>query len=473
MPSARSVAAMTSSPPDPPSSDAPGLGRPAAVPATAPVISATAALGSTLGTRVDGGPVGSDDERGGRSCGLVGTVREPSRERDAPVASSLRRPETLLLLMAAAVPLSFATWMALLDNFAIHRAGFTGREIGILQSIREIPGFLAFGVVLLLPLIREQRLAYVSLALLGLGTAATGLFPHAMGLYAVTFVMSVGFHYYETLQTSLSLQWIDKARAPEVLGRLIAAGSFASIVAFALVWLAFERLALDFVWVYAIGGGATAAIALFCARAFRHFPENVVQHRHIVLRGRYWLYYALVFMSGARRQIFVVFAGFLMVEKFGYPVSAMALLFLVNALANIWLAPKIGRLITRVGERTALIAEYIGLIGIFTAYAFVENATVAAALYVADHLFFALAIAIKTYFQKIADPADIASTAGVSFTINHVAAVALPVLFGSLWLVSPSAVFLVGAAMAGISLLLSLNVPRAPMPGRETMYGRP
>ena len=382
-----------------------------------------------------------------------------------------RRPEVLLLLMAAAVPLSFSTWMALLDNFSIHRASFTGREIGILQSLREVPGFLAFAVVFLLLFIREQRLAYLSLALLGIGTAVTGVFPNVLGLYITTVVMSLGFHYYETLQSSLALQWIPKERAPETLGRLIAVGSFASILAFGLVWMAFEQLGMDFAWVYAIGGGATVLIALLAWLAFPHFPQAVAQNKHMVLRRRYWLYYALVFMSGARRQIFIVFAGFLMVEKFGFDVGAMAALFLVNAVANIWLAPRIGRLIGHVGERRALVFEYIGLIGVFTAYAFVSSAAVAAALYIIDHLFFALAIAIKSYFQKIADPADIASTAGVSFTINHIAAVALPALFGVLWLVSPAAVFLSGAAMAGVSLVLALNVPRHPEPGNEVLLG--
>jgi predicted MFS family arabinose efflux permease len=177
-------------------------------------------------------------------------------------------------------------------------------------------------------------------------------------------------------------------------------------------------------------------------------------------------------MSGARRQIFIVFAGFLLVQKFDFDVAAITLLFLINAVINVWLAPRIGRLIGRVGERRALIFEYAGLIGVFTAYAVVESAAIAATLYVVDHLFFALAIAIKTYFQKIADPADIAATAGVGFTINHIAAVLLPALFGLLWLVSPALVFLSGAAMAGISLLLALNVPRAPEPGNEVVVGR-
>ncbi len=383
-----------------------------------------------------------------------------------------RRPEILLLLMAAAVPLSFATWQALLNNFAIERAAFTGAEIGILQSLREVPGFLAFLVVYLLLLWREQTIAYLALLLLGVGTAVTGLFPSILGLYVTTVAMSIGYHYYETIQISLSLQWIEKDKAPETLGRIIAIGSFASIVTFGLIWLAMDLAGLDFSWVYAIGGGLTAAIAAFAWIAFPRFPEKVRQHRHMVLRRRYWLYYLLTFMSGARRQIFIVFAGFLMVEKFGFDVAAITLLFLVNAVINVFMAPRIGRLIGRWGERNSLIFEYCGLILVFTAYAFVENPAVAAGLYVVDHLFFALAIAIKTYFQKIADPADIAATAGVSFTINHIAAVFLPVGLGFVWLASPSAVFLTGSALATISLLLSFNVPTAPAPGNEVQFGR-
>ncbi len=373
------------------------------------------------------------------------------------------------MLMASAVPLSFATWQALLDNFAIHRASFSGAEIGVLQSLREVPGFLAFGVVFLLLLIREQRLAYISLALLGIGTALTGWFPHAMGLYCTTVLMSIGYHYYETLQTSLSLQWVERDRAPVVLGRIIAAGSFSAVVVFVGVWLCFDVLQLDFKWVYMLGGFATCGLALFAWLGFATFEERVTQRKHLVLRRRYWLYYALTFMSGARRQIFIVFAGFLMVEKFGFDVATMSMLFAINAVANIFVAPLIGRIIARVGERKALLFEYMGLIGIFVAYAFVDNGALAATLYVLDHLFFALAIAIKTYFQKIADPADIASTAGVGFTINHIAAVVLPVLFGFVWLVSPAYVFLSGAALAGVSLLLSLKVPRHPSEGNEVV----
>ena len=387
------------------------------------------------------------------------------------LAGGWRRPEVLLFVMAGAVPLSFATWSALLNNFAIERAAFDGADMGILQSLREVPGFLAFAVVFVLIVMREQTLALVALLLLGIGTALTGWFPSVVGLWFTTVLMSLGYHYYATMETSLALQWIDIKRLPEFMGRMIAVGSFSSIVIFGVIWLAFDVAGLDFRWVYMIGGGLTAAAVVACWLVFPQFAQATEQRRRIVLRPRYWLYYSLTFMSGARRQIFVVFAGFLMVEKFHYSVGEITFLFLINAAINMWLAPKIGRLIARWGERRALIFEYSGLIGVFVAYAFVENSTVAAGLYIVDHLFFALAIALSTYFQKIADPGDIASTAGVSFSIDHTAAVIVPTVFGFLWLSSPAAVFLAGAAMAAVTLVLTFNVPRRPAPGNEVIYG--
>ena len=382
------------------------------------------------------------------------------------------RPEFLLLITAAAVPLSFATWQALLNNFAIERAAFGGAEMGILQSLREVPGFLAFLVVFLLFLCREQTIAYVSLLLLGVGTLVTGWFPSVIGLYVTTVVMSLGYHYFETVHSSLCLQWIDKDKAPELLGRVIAVGAFSSIVVYGFIWITFELLGIDFSLVYFLGGGATVVIGLVCWLLFQQFPVKVKQNRQMVLRRRYWLYYALTFLSGARRQIFIVFAGFLMVEKFGFDVAMISILFLVNAVLNMLFAARLGRLIGNIGERRILIFEYVGLTIVFTAYAFVSNAAIAAGLYIIDHFFFALAIAIRTYFQKIADPADIAATAGVGFTINHIAAVVLPAVLGFLWLISPSAVFLVGSALAVLSMLLSFNVPENPCPGNEVVHGR-
>ncbi|MEM7496826.1 MAG: MFS transporter [Pseudomonadota bacterium] len=388
-----------------------------------------------------------------------------------------QRPEVLLILMAIASPLAFATWMALLNNFVVEKAAFDGLDIGVLHVAREIPGFLAFLVVWILLIIREQLLAYLSLILLGLGTAITGELPTFWGLMFTTILSSIGFHYYETINQSLQLQWLSKERAPVAIGRIVAAGSVGSLIVFGCIIAAWRFFDIPYSAVYWTAGLTCAGIAAFCWIAFPRFAAPVVQNKEMVLRARYWLYYALVFIGGARRQIFIVFAPFMMVEHFGLEVHEVTGLMLVNYLFVFWFAPVAGKLIQRFGERLALVAEYIGLFIVFTLYAGVYfldwGLWLAMALYVIDHMLFSLAIAHKTYFQKIADPADQAPTAAVAFTINHIAAVTLPAPLGLLWLASPGTVFALAAALALMSLVLALLVPRHPVAGCETTLSPP
>ena len=378
----------------------------------------------------------------------------------------------LLVLMSVAMPVAFSTWSALLNNFVVERAAFTGIEIGILQSLREIPGFLAFTTIFVLLIIKEQPFGVVALAILGVGVALAGFFPTAIGLYCTTVLMSTGFHYFEVVKQSLALQWLSKEETPQVLGKLISVGAVTSLVVYAVLWCLLEILALDYIWIFLIAGGLCCCLAVLMWLAFPRFTGKHEQEKRLVLRKRYWLYYALTFFSGARRQIFVVFAAFLMVEKFGYSASQVALLFLINYAFNWLFAEKIGEVIGRIGERKALTIEYVGLIFVFTAYAFVQNPYIGAGLYVIDHMFFALSIAMSTYFQKIASPEDIASSAGVSFTINHIAAVVVPAALGLVWMVSPAAVFLTGTGIAVFSLVLSRNIPARPEQGNEVIWGR-
>lgn len=386
----------------------------------------------------------------------------------------LQRPQTLLVVMAILMPVSFFTWSALLNNFVIERAAFDGGDIGLLHTVREIPGFLAVGVLAVLVFMREQVLGVVSLGLLGVATALTAWFPSLGGILTITMLSSIGFHYFETVNQSLQLQWLSKEEAPKVLGVLVAVGSGATFVVYGAIVLLWEPLNLSYNIVYMCAGGVTAIGALAAFFYYPQFESPVRQSRKMVLRKRYWLYYALQFMAGARRQIFVVFAGFMMVERFGFDVHEVTGLYLVNLVANMLFAPLMGRAVARFGERKALLFEYAGLVLVFLAYGgiyfFGWGVVLAAALYVLDHLFFALALALKTYFQKIADPQDIAPTAAVAFTINHIAAVFLPVLLGALWLYAPALVFALAAMMAATSFGLAALIPRHPEKGNETVF---
>ena len=384
-----------------------------------------------------------------------------------------RRPISLLFIMAVAMPIAFSVWSALLNNFVIQIADFDGSDIGLLHTVREVPGFLAIGVILIIMFLREQTLGLISLALLGVATALTAYFPSVSGLLIITLISSFGFHYFETVNQSLQLQWLPKEKAPQIIGWLVGAGSIATLIVYLGIIIGWQKLELSFNFIYLTSGGLTALIAILCLLFFPIFKTETKQITKLVLRRRYWLYYALQFLSGARRQIFVVFAGFMMVEKFGFEVHQLTALLLINLAINIFVAPLFGHFIAHFGERRALIIEYLGLVFVFVAYGgiylFDWGVVLAATLFVLDHLFFGLRMALKTYFQKISAPEDIAPTAAVAFTINHIAAVFLPVLLGLLWLISPAIVFMVAALLAFLSFTLALLVPRFPDIGNETL----
>ena len=185
---------------------------------------------------------------------------------------------------------------------------------------------------------------------------------------------------------------------------------------------------------------------------------GVPQKKKIVLKKKYWLFYVLNFLSGARRQIFVVFAVFMLVKKYEYSVQIITILFIVNNLIAWKLSPFVGKWINKYGERKMLTIEYASLFFIFMGYALIENQTVVTILYVLDHVFFAFAISINTYFQKTADKEDIAPSMATGFTINIIIAVVIPVIGGMLLMYNWRIPFFAGAVIALASLYFAQKV---------------
>lgn len=363
-----------------------------------------------------------------------------------------RRMYLFLAMLCVASAAGLQGWSTLFNNFAVEVAGLDGLHVGIIQSVREVPGFLALFVVWLLILCSEHRLAALSIMLLGAGVACTGLLPSFTGLLLTTLAMSFGFHYFETLNQSLTLQYFDRATVPVVLGRLRSVGAATNIAVGTAIWL---MSGASYTSIY---GGLGAVIiclgfaALFMNPSRADLPQ---QQKRMVLRRRYWLFYLLTFLSGARRQIFIAFAVFLLVQRFGFSVREVTTLFVLNNLIN-WMAnPLIGRMIGRMGERRILSLEYMTLFLVFLTYAFTENRWLAAAMYVLDNLVFNFAMAINTFFHKIGDREDIAPTMAVGFTINHIAAVVIPALGGLAWMTDYRIVFLTAAGLSLCSLTAS------------------
>ncbi len=355
-----------------------------------------------------------------------------------------------LIVLSICSTAGLQCWATLFDNFSVNIVGLDGHHIGALQSVREIPGFLALLVTYVILIIKEHKLSALSIIILGAGLFATGLLPSFFGLIFTTMVMSFGFHYYETTNKSLTLQYFDKLSSPLVFSAQRSYAAAASVVVGIIIF--FIAPIFSYKTMYILFGGVIVACGVWAITKNPADKDITIQKKELILKKEYWLFYFLTFMAGARRQIFMAFAIFLLVKKFGFSVQDITLLFLLNNGINFFINPFIGKFIVKYGERKLLSIEYFSLILVFIAYAFVDSKLIAGILFILDHIFFNFSIGINTYFQKIADPRDIAASAAVGFTINHIAAVILPAIGGLLWMVDYKIPFLAGAFFSFISL---------------------
>jgi predicted MFS family arabinose efflux permease len=387
-------------------------------------------------------------------------MRKLAGKFDASALASEQRPMLrFLVILTAASTIGLQGYTILFNNFAAEMVHLDGSQVGIIQSVREIPGLLALLLVFILLLVREHKLAAISVALLGLGTGITALIPSYGWLIFTTVVMSFGFHYFESTNQSLTLQYFSTSVSPLIFGRLRALGAMSSVAAGVLVYVlgTFAK----YREIYLVIG-----VLVFVAGIWGLFQNPthsgvVPQKKKMFLRRRYSLFYILTLLSGARRQIFVVFSILLLVQVFHFSVRDMTLLFIVNNIVGYLLNSVIGKAINRFGERFISSIEYSGVIVIFLVYAFSTSKNLVMFMYIFDNILYNFDVAIRTYFQKVADPADIASSMSVGFTINHIAAVFLPALGGYFWMLDYKIPFIAGSALGLVSLVAAqwMRVP--------------
>lgn len=372
-----------------------------------------------------------------------------------------------LAVMTGASMVGLQGYSILFNNYAVEVIKLDGNGVGIIQSVREVPGFLALLAVFLIMVIKEHRLAALSIVLLGLGTGITGMMPTFGGLIFTTLVMSFGFHYYETTNQSLTLQYFSKNATPIVMGRLRSLAAASSIASGILIWILV--MFLDYRETFLVVGVLVVIAGLWGLIQDPTHNNLPPQRQKMVLKKKYLLYYILTFLSGARRQIFMVFSIFLLVKFFHFSVQEMTILFIVNNVIAWILNPLIGKAIVKFGERRISSIEYVGVIIIFIVYAYTTSKAIAAGMYIIDNILFNFSVAIRTYFQKIADPKDISSSMAVGFTINHIAAVFLPALGGYLWMINYRIPFIVGAGIGVVSLVAAQFMRSSHMAGEDVM----
>jgi predicted MFS family arabinose efflux permease len=387
--------------------------------------------------------------------------------------------------------LTFRVYQSIFNNFAVEELGVQATQMGLIQSVREVPGLLGFLAGILSLFILEMRIAGLSVILLGAGIFLTGMVQNMTGLIGATLLMSVGFHFFTSGNSSALLLMVGKEEAPKMLGRLNSYRALATLIGSALIFLTLERL--GYRTIFQIIG----AVAFIGGVVLLPFGKQEVRaerkERRLKLRRDYWLYYVLHFLGGSRRHIFTTFATFLLVREYQVTPQLITLLFLINSLIGTYLHQAFGKIVAQYGERRVMTVNFSLLILVFLGYALVPlikslaeptflvpevvlgewvlfptlSATPGLVtlllLFIIDQILFGFSIALQSYFQKIAlSPEDITTNISVGQTINHLVAVIVPLAGGLVWeAVGPQYTFFVGVLVAILSLWLTQYM-RAP-----------
>ena len=381
-----------------------------------------------------------------------------------------RRVLRTLMLSNFFMALGFNIWQAMFNNFAVEELGITAAQMGIIQSIREVPGLLGFAASFLALVFSELSLASISVVVMGLGLGLMSLSSDAPSLLAYTLVFSVGFHLFHPTSSAVALLSSKDAETPRLLGRLASIGAAAAVLATLLIFFAVEPLGFRSTLV--IAGIITGAGGLVCLST-GHRALARPERQKVVFRSRYWVFYALTFLMGSRRHIFSTFAIYLLVHDFGLTTKVTAVLFLVTNLLTTYAANLQGKLVANLGERVTLSAYFALIFLICFGYAYLSWLPLLMVLFVADSILSHFGIAVNSYFRRIAPPAEVTANMSMSQTINHIAALFVPAAGGMVWeSLGSESTFLFGAAVALSCLVLTQWIRVAPAVMPSTAGGK-
>jgi MFS family permease len=377
-----------------------------------------------------------------------------------------RRGRLFLCGAVAAVGFSLALQMGMNANFLSQDLKFTGAQLGILEAFRESCGIWALGVLALLAGFAEPLVGAAMLALFAVGIGGYALVPDFFWVIVASLVWSQGLHVWMPLPASLAMGLAEPGRVGLRLGQVQSAGAAGFFAGLAAGYV-LTRLGVAIRPLYyaaAVAGLLAAACCLGIPRAIR------TEGPRMVLRRRYGLYYLLCFLEGWRKQIFICFAPFLLVQKYHTPLTTILILNGIVQIVGCVTGPAAGRLIDRIGERRVLVFYYACLTAFFVGYAFVDAPRVLYVLFVVDSSFFVFAMALNTYVNRLVPAGERTPTLSMGVAFNHAAAVAMPLVGGVLWVTLGSRwTFLAGTFAAALSVLVALRVPALGLPPDDVL----
>jgi len=367
-----------------------------------------------------------------------------------------------LSIAVAAVSFAMTAQVSVNDNFLANPVtagglGIDGFQKGLLEAARETCGITALLIFAVLAGMVERTIAFLAIAVFAVGLGSYFTVHHYFWVVVLSLVWSQGLHVWMPLPNSMMLSLAERGRTGHRLGQLQSVGALASGIALAVCWV-ISSAHIPIRPIYIMAG----AVGLIGAVACLAIPRDIkTPGPRFVFRRKYSLYYMLCFLEGSRKQIFLAFAGFLLVKQYNTTLRQMILLMAAVQVINWLTSPTIGRFIDHAGERVVLMIYSGCMVVFFIGYAFIPYRPVLWGLFIVDSVLFSMGMALTTYVRKIAPPSEHTPTLSMGVAMNHVAAVTVPLAGAFMWKYTGfQAAFLVGSAIAAVGVLVASRLPR-------------
>ena len=363
-----------------------------------------------------------------------------------------------------------------MNNYLTDIHNFTGLERGWLEFFREMPGLLLVFMLALLHKAGNWKVMKLGALIACIGVAA--LMIPANKIWVVLFIMiwSAGEHLMMPVRQALTMEIAAPGKGGVALGlvsgtinvgtvagSLIVAGIFFAAVN--IMGVSNKLLVYDAVWLVI----ALLAAASLGAMLIPKNADSPARRPRLYFNAKYKIFYALELFYGARKQIFLTFAPFVLIKIYGFDTALMAALFAVAAGINIVAAPLVGKLTDRLGYRNILIYDTVILFFVCLLYGYAGDlfprhiaVWVVGVNFMLDAVISTTSLATNLYVKDISSDRDeLTSTLSTGISINHLISIIAAPVGGWIWLkFGVGALFAVAAAMAVLNSLCALMVPR-------------
>ena len=373
-------------------------------------------------------------------------------------APRIRRVMVAVLAALFLAQLGAGVYDLLFSNFLSDVLHLDAGQRGLLELPRELPGVLSLLVMGALFFLNEVRLAAVSVLLAALGTYFMLHLDAGASLWQLSLCVltaSLGLHILMGTVDSIVMHTARPENRSLRLGQMRALGTAATLLGALFIWLKW-KVNKDFGWDYSIiiGIFLVAAVLLFCIRT-PDFPRRKSVRENFILRREYAVYYGIETLHGIRKQLYITFGYWLMVNTLQQSPSRIGMIMLCAGVIGLFTQPLIGWSIKRFGEKRVTIFDSVALSVLCLAYAFAPDllpthwaVTVVGCCFVLDKVLFDLGMARTTYIARICGErrSDITPCIYTGIAINHVASIAYGIIGGIIWTCTggPQAVFLTG-----------------------------